>query len=89
MARRCSFSLPEQVSDDLRSVSARLGVTQSALLVQLLGWPLNDLARLVDSIPENPTPEDVRRLRGASVALIQSRVSEAMDVVREVANGHH
>ena len=71
---RVSFTVPEGLDDDLRYLSRRTGVTRSALLVSLLSEPLHDLRGLVEAVPDNPTPEQVVRARGASLELVEERV---------------
>ena len=56
-------------------------MSQSALLVELLTAPVGEMRRLLSSIPEVPSGEDIRRLRGQSVEIVQQRVAEAMAVI--------
>jgi hypothetical protein len=73
-----SYSLPAQVAVAIQRVATRLGVSQSALIVELIGQPVSDLETMLDQLPAEPSPDDVRRLRGASVALVKSRVADAV-----------
>jgi hypothetical protein len=73
--RKLSFSLPPELVDDLDYLSSRLGVTRSALLASLMLEPMHDLRSMVESIPEDPTHEDIVRLRGKSEAIVEQRVS--------------
>jgi len=71
---RMSFTLPPQLRADLDYLSSRLGVTKSALVSELLTSPLHDLRSLVESVPDNPTQEDLIRARGTSNELITQRL---------------
>lgn len=77
-----SFSLPPEVDADLTYLSGRVGVTRSALLASFLSEPLHDLRKLVEAVPQQPTPDDVLRLRGRSAELVQQR----MDGLRRLEN---
>ncbi len=71
---RMSFTLPPQTRADLDYLAGRLGITKSALVTELLGAPLNDLRSLIEMVPDNPTPDDLLRARGASNKLITDRI---------------
>lgn len=74
----CSFSLPRDLAGNISVIAKRLGISQSALLAELMSQPIADLRRLVDQIPAHPSQGDVLRLRGASIEVVQQRVREAM-----------
>lgn len=81
---RTSLSLPNALARDLRDVAARLNISVSALVVQLLAEPMADLRQLLELVPEDVESldaEQTRRLRGASADLIAKRVADA---IREV-----
>jgi hypothetical protein len=69
-----SFTVPPQVRADLDYLSARLGVTKSALISELLATPLADLRSLVEMVPDNPSQDDLLRARGKSNELITDRL---------------
>jgi hypothetical protein len=73
--RKLSFSLPETLVQDLDYISARIKVSRSALLSNLITEPASDLRGLLEGVPENPTDEDILRARGASTALIEKRLN--------------
>jgi len=77
---RTSFTLPPEMVRDLAYISARVGVSRSALLADLSAEPIADLRRLLEAIPPSPTPADVLRLRGESEALIMSRLANLRQV---------
>lgn len=74
--RKINVSIPEAVVCDLDYISKRMGITRSALLSNLIAEPSKDLRCLMETLPNNPTPEDVLRSRGASVDLISKRLEE-------------
>ena len=78
---RCTFSLPCELAIAISRVAKHVGVSQSALLVELIGAPMADLLRLVELAPPpgDDSPDSMARLRGESVALVQRRVSEALE----------
>lgn len=71
---RVSFTVPPETRSDLDYLSARLGVTKSALVTELLGTPLRDLRSLVEMVPDNPTQDEMLRARGASNDMIAGRL---------------
>lgn len=77
---RTSFTLPPQLLADLAYISARIGVSRSALLSDLSSEPIADLRRLLESVPASPTPADVLRLRGESEALVNARLANLRQV---------
>lgn len=76
------MSLPVSVWDDVVTVAARLGVTRSALVAETMQESLKTMVALLDITPRNPTPDDVRRLRGASIDLVKQRVSETINLLK-------
>jgi len=78
--KKVSLSVPASVVSDLTKVSQALGVSRSALAGELLGNVLSDLKVILrSSTAALPPPADgdtIRRARGASLELIQGRVSE-------------
>jgi len=84
---RATFTLPAELAVGIATVAKRLGVSQSALLAEVLSEPMADLVRLVELMPppgEAATPETMRRLRGASVELIRQRVQEAQGEASQI-----
>ncbi len=87
--RRCSFSVPKQVSDDLTYVSGLMGVSQSALLSELIAEPVASMAYMLRStMGQDLTKPDVaRRLRGESISYVQTAVSEFMHQLSDAEGG--
>lgn len=74
--KRVSLSLPADLAADLEYVHQRVRVSKSALVATLLSQGVADLRKLFEDLPDDPTPDDIRRLRGASAELVGSRVRE-------------
>ena len=73
--RRLTFTLPPDVVSDLDYISKRVSISRSSLLGNLIAEPAHDLRTLLESVPDNPTDEDIIRARGASDVLIKERLS--------------
>lgn len=71
---KVSLSLPPSLVTNLDYLSARLGVSRSALVGHLLDDGVAELRKLLEVIPPNPTPADVLRLRGQSEEAIRARL---------------
>lgn len=84
---RISLTLDAQTKDDIDYLSSRMGVTRSSLVSELLAEPAHDLRLLVESVPLNPTPEDVIRARGVSLELIRSRVENVKGLASDLFGG--
>jgi hypothetical protein len=76
---RVSFSLPRDVVADVSYCAERLGVTRSALVAEMLAASCQPLGELLRETPSHPSPADVKRLRGASLELVKTRVAAAME----------
>jgi len=73
--KRVTFSIPKQLHDDLVYLSRRMGVSRSALITNMNIEPIHDMRELLELLPENPSPEDIVRSRGASVAKVKERIA--------------
>jgi hypothetical protein len=86
---RQTFSLESSTVDDIRLISNHLGITKSALVNQLLGPACDDILRIIERLPAGDSDAgDRRRLRGASVEVIESRLSELSAQVQELRDTH-
>lgn len=85
---RISLTLSTDTKENIDYLTARMGVTRSSLISELLSQPAHDLRVLVESVPENPTPEDVIRAKGASRDLIKARIDNARDLSEDLFGGH-
>lgn len=76
---RCTFTLPIPLAKAISEVAKGLGISQSALLAQVLDQPMQDLVRLLALAPPSGSPPDAaRRWAGSSADLIRQRVQEAL-----------
>lgn len=75
-SRKVSLSLDATLVSNLDYLSARLSVSRSALVTQLLLDGVAHMRRLVEVIPPNPTPADLVRMRGESVEEVRARIQQ-------------
>jgi len=84
-AKKISMSLPSALLDDLQYLSGRLGVSRSALMSEILGEAVPTLAELFRAVPEDASPDEARRLRGASVEIVRERLAEAQKLAEQLS----
>lgn len=72
--RKISLSLDSTLVTNLDYLSTRLGVSRSALVSELLADGVSEMRRLIELVPPNPTPQDLIRMRGASVDSVRERL---------------
>lgn len=84
---KIAMSLPPSLVDDLDFLSARLGVSRSALAAELLSDAAAEIRRVVSLIPPNPTPADLLRMRGESEVLIRQRIASATQLTDDLFPG--
>lgn len=81
---RCTFTLPKSVSDDINTVAKGLHVSRSALVVNMLGDGVHDMASVVRQYRQlGETPEAALRLRGESVEKVKLLYGEFLDAVEK------
>lgn len=80
---RTSFTAKPSLVADLDFLSARIGVSKSAIINDILGDAVAYLRAMVETVPENPTKEDMLRMRGKSEAVI----SDLLRQYRELDQG--
>lgn len=82
---RATFSLPAKLAQDINRLAKRMGVSQSALLAELLTDPIAAMCEVIDQIPPTgATTDDVKRAKGKSVALIRDAVRSTQELAREL-----
>lgn len=80
-AVRITLSIPSETARSIDVVAKRLHVSRSALLATLLAEPIAELEKLVLILPRGKATEgDVKRLRGASIELVEKLVTEAQEI---------
>lgn len=72
---RTTFVLQRETHDQLNRISKRLGVSRSNLVRDVLAEPVALMAKWVDSVPAEPTPQDV----AAAQELLQGDLIEFID----------
>lgn len=82
--QKISITVSPELVDDLDYLSARTGVSRSALISELLAPAAADLRRLVEQIPPDPSPTDARRFRGESAELIRSKIDRLQDMADDL-----
>jgi len=78
--RKLSVSLAADLVHDLDVLSARLGVSRSAIISSVLTDPIRAARETVDMVPVNPNPNDLVRMRGESVEVVQARLASLLRV---------
>lgn len=87
LTRRVTLTLPVTLVQDADYVAGRLGITRSALLSEVITDTLSPLSSMLSSLPDQPTPSDIKRLKGASVVYIKEQVTNALEQLKGVGNG--
>lgn len=85
--RKITFSIPPEFLSDLDYLARRLNVTRSAMLTEIAAEAVHDLRSMVESVPENPTDQDLLHAKGKSKALIESRIEGARRMSDDLFNG--
>lgn len=82
--KRVTFYLSPEVNESITLVSKRMGISKSILVNKLLEIPLQDLLSILAQIPEKPTGADILRFKGKSMGIVNQRVDEMREVLREI-----
>lgn len=85
--RKISLSLDSALVVNLDYLSARMGVSRSALVSQLLADGVSEMRRLLETIPPAPTPADLIRMRGESVDLVKARLDSLRGMSDDLFSG--
>lgn len=81
---RTTLSLPASLATDISRLAKRLGVSQSAMLSELLADPIAALCAIFDELPQaGATSADVRRAKGKGLAMIREAMAEAQAMVTQ------
>ena len=84
---RVTFVLDRHTSEDLAYLSERLGQSRSSLVREVLAAPVAGMAEMLRSVPDNPSPADVRQLALTGLELADSLLSPELEKLRELAHG--
>lgn len=71
---KVSVTLRPELLVDLDYLTARLGVSRSSLISELLSDVVPDMRRLIEAVPLSPEPPDLVRFRGESADLVRERM---------------
>lgn len=82
--RKISVSLSDQLVEDMDFLSARMGVSRSAIISELLAEPIAETRRLFELIPPNPTPAEMVRMRGESADVIRQRLASLQGIANDL-----
>ncbi len=91
LLHRATFVLDRVTAERLTAISARLGVSRSALVRDVLQEPIELMHRWVTALPENPTPEQADALMGRvfseAEAWLDTKAAQ-LDLLSEPASGN-
>lgn len=84
---RVTFVLDKHTAEDLAYLSRRMGQSRSALVREVLAAPVSGMAEMLRSVPDNPSPADVRQLALTGLELVEGLMDPSLEKLREVAHG--
>lgn len=82
--QKVSLALDPDLVADLDYISDRARISRSALVSELLAVPAGEVRRLLEMIPESPTPADLIRFRGESAELVRSRLESLKGITDDL-----
>lgn len=82
--QKVSLALDPALVADLDYIAERTRVSRSALVSELLADSVGDVRRLLEMVPESPTPADLIRFRGESVDLVRSRLESLKGITDDL-----
>lgn len=82
--KRVTFYLTPELNDSITLVSQRMGISKSILVNKLLEVPMQDLLSILAHVPEKPSGADILRFKGKSMGIVNQRVDEMREVLREI-----
>ena len=84
---RTTFVLDRATADQLGYLSRRMGVSRSALVREVLAEPIATMAKLVEAVPDQPTPDDIRQLALAGLDAVHAVIDEPMGRLEDLSRG--
>jgi hypothetical protein len=81
---RCTFVLDRSTAHHLAYLSRRFQRSRSDIVRELLKAPVETMAELVQRVPDQPTPEDLRQLVISGLEMVDGLADEARGALREV-----
>lgn len=82
--QKVSLALDPSLVIDLDYIAERTRVSRSALVSELLAEPAGEVRRLLEMIPESPTPADLIRFRGESEQVVRSRLESLKGITDDL-----
>lgn len=82
--RKISVSISADLVENLDFLSSRLGVSRSAILSEVLSGPVLDMRRILETVPPNPTPSELVRMRGESREVVQARLASLQGMANDL-----
>lgn len=77
---RMSFTVPPSFRENLKFVSESIGISQSAVVSQMLGESLGEFANLCNEADlDYSVPDDVR-YRNSSIEIIERRIATVHEI---------
>lgn len=84
---RTTFVLDRPTHENLNYLADRMQASRSAIVRTLLEPTLADMAKLMRSVPDDPSQVDLRQLALAGLDMVDAVAAESGDALRELANG--
>lgn len=85
---RATFVINRDTSEQLGYLSSRMGVSRSELVREMLAEPVDRMAGLLGSLPEQPTEADIRQLALSGLGVIEEIAGPKMVELRAAIEGH-
>lgn len=82
--QKVSLALDSAVVLDLGYLTARLGISRSALVNNLLTEAVPAMRKLLEQVPLSPTPADAIRFRGESMKIVDERIAELQGIADDL-----
>lgn len=82
--QKVSLALDPSLVADLDYISARFGVSRSALVSVLMAGPASDARKMLSTVPDSPTPLDLIRFRGESAELARERLESLKGLANDL-----
>lgn len=81
---RCTFVLDRTTAHHLAYLSRRFQRSRSDIVRELLKDPIKTMAELVQRVPDDPSPEDLRQLVLHGLETVEQFADDARATLREV-----
>lgn len=82
--QKVSMALDPTIVADLGYLCARMGISRSALVNNLLSEALPVMRSLLEQVPLSPTPADVVRSRGESAKIVATRIADLQGIAHDL-----